>query len=293
MAERPKTEKTKVAVLGIGVMGAPIARNLLRSGFDVRVWNRTKEKAEALTAQGAHVASSPSEAAAGVEFLVTMLTDGAAVEAAMTNPEGALAALPRDAVWIQMSTVGVQATQRLMELADQRVGFVDAPVSGSSEPAERGQLLILASGDEALRPRLQPFFEAIGHHTLWLNRLGDGSRFKLVLNNWLAVLAEGMAETISLTTVLGLDPGLVLDTLAESPLGSAYAVAKGRAMVKGAFTPGFPLHHADKDATLVLDAADRHGIELPLTEALLTRWDEAISAGHGNDDVAAAITAAR
>ncbi|GAA2275507.1 NAD(P)-dependent oxidoreductase [Kitasatospora cystarginea] len=293
MTDQAKTGRTGVAVLGIGVMGAPIARDLLHAGFDVTVWNRTKEKAEALAAQGASVASAPSEAASDVEFLITMLTDGAAVEAAMTGPEGALAALSPDAVWIQMSTVGVAATQRLAELADKRVGFVDAPVSGSSEPAERGELLILASGNPALRPRLRPLFDALGHRTLWLDRPGDGNRLKLVLNNWLAVLAEGMAETIGLATSLGLDPGLLLDTLAESQLGSAYATAKGRAMVKRDFTPGFPLHHACKDAARALDAADRHGIELPLTEALSKRWNEAISLGHGNDDVAAAITTAR
>ncbi|MFJ2189851.1 NAD(P)-dependent oxidoreductase [Kitasatospora sp. NPDC087861] len=293
MTEQAKTDGTKVAVLGIGVMGAPIARNLLRASFDVTVWNRTKEKAEALAAQGAYVASSPAEAASDVEFLITMLTDGAAVEAAMTGPEGALTALPPDAVWIQMSTVGVAATQRLAKLAVQRVGFVDAPVSGSSEPAERGELLILASGSPALRPRVRPLFDALGHRALWLNRLGDGNRFKLVLNNWLAVLTEGMAETIGLAESLGLDPDLLLDTLAESPLGSAYAIAKGHAMVQRDFTPGFPLHHAGKDAALALDAAHGHGIDLPLTEALSKRWDKAIVLGHANDDVAAAITTAR
>ncbi|UXX92258.1 NAD(P)-dependent oxidoreductase [Streptomyces sp. AD2-2] len=190
-----------------------------------------------------------------------------------------------------MSTVGSGATQHLAELADQTVAFVDAPVSGSSEPAERGELLILASGNRALRPRVQPLFDAIGHQTLWLDRVGDGSRLKLVLNNWLAVLAEGMAETMSLTAALGLNPDQVLETLSGSPLGSAYAVSKGHAMVQHDFTPGFPLRHAAKDITLALSAADHHEIELPLTEVVLKRWDEAIAGGHGDEDVAAAITA--
>ncbi|MFF7717727.1 NAD(P)-binding domain-containing protein [Streptomyces sp. NPDC007988] len=293
MTEQVKTEKTRVAVLGCGVMGAPMARNLLRAGFEVRVWNRTREKAEALAGHGALVASTPAEAATDADVVITMLADGTAVEAAMTGPGGALPVLPSDAVWIQMSTVGLRATQRLAELADEHVAFVDAPVSGSSEPAERGELLVLASGAPTLRPQVQPLFDAIGRHTLWLDDAADGSRLKLVLNNWLAVLTEGMAETISLTTALGLDPDLLLKTLAESPLGSAFAVAKGHAMVKSDFTPGFPLHHASKDARLALEAAGLQRIELPLTEALLKRWAKAISEGHGNDDVAAAVTAAR
>ncbi|WP_328724190.1 NAD(P)-dependent oxidoreductase [Streptomyces sp. NBC_00259] len=292
MTEQAKTEKGRVAVLGCGVMGAPMARNLLRAGFEVRVWNRTREKAEALAGHGAFVASTPAEAASGTDVTLTMLADGAAVEAAMTGPAGALTTLPSDAVWVQMSTVGLSATQRLARLADEHVGFVDAPVSGSSEPAERGELLVLASGGPTLRPQVQPLFDAIGRHTLWLDRPGDGSRLKLVLNNWLAVLTEGMAETISLTTALGLDPDLLLKTIAATPLGSAYALAKGRAMVNNDFTAGFPLHHANKDARLALEAAGLERIELPLTEALLKRWAQAISKGHGNDDVAAAINAA-
>lgn len=292
--ERVMTEqRAKTTVLGTGIMGAAIARDLLRAGFDVRVWNRTKQKAEALAAQGAHVASSPAEAAAGVDLLVTMLTDGPAVEAAMGGAQGALAALAPDAVWIQMSTVGIQWTDRLAKLADQRVGFVDAPVSGSSEPAERGDLLVLASGARELRERVQPVFDVIGSRTLWMDRAGDGSRLKVLLNNWLAVLAEGMAETIGLAAALDLDPDLFLDTVTESPLQSPYATAKGRAMVKGDFTPGFPLHHARKDAALALDAAQSRQTDLPLTEALLRRWDDAIARGHGNEDVSAAVTANR
>ncbi|MFD7288981.1 NAD(P)-dependent oxidoreductase [Streptomyces sp. NPDC059863] len=295
----------RIAVLGTGVMGAPIARNLLGAGFQVRVWNRTRHRAEPLAAEGAYVADSPADAATSVNVLVTMLADGPAVEAAMTAEHGAasaasgtsapsaLSTLSPDAVWIQMSTVGVQWAGRLAALADHRLGYVDAPVSGSSVPAEHGELLILASGAPALRDRVQPVFDAVGHRTVWLDRPGDGSRLKVVLNNWLALLVEGMAETQDLATALGLDAREVTDIIDESPLRCAYAVAKGRAMAAGDFTPGFPLRLARKDAALALEAADGHGTSLPLTEALLRRWSTAIELGHGNDDVAAAITAVR
>ena len=287
MTAQPRT----VAVLGTGTMGAPIARNLLRAGFGVRVWNRTPAKTQGLAAAGAVVASRPAAAAAGADVLITMLTDGAAVEQVMTGPDGALSALRPDAVWIQMSTVGVEWSDRLATLAARHgVAFVDAPVSGSSQPAEDGQLVILASGAGPVRSRVEPVFDVLGRQTLWLERVGEGSRLKLALNNWLAVLVEGMAETLTLSSALGLDPHLFLATIAGGPLASPYATNKGTAMLDADFTPGFPLRHAAKDAALAADAAHHHHVDLPLTAVLLRRWQQAIELGHGADDVASAIT---
>jgi 3-hydroxyisobutyrate dehydrogenase len=280
-----------VAVLGTGTMGAPIARNLLRAGMPVRVWNRTPAKAEKLAADGALVATSPAAAAADVDVLITMLTDGAAVEQVMTGPGGALSTLGPDAIWVQMSTVGVDWSDRLARLATRhRVTFLDAPVSGSSRPAENGQLVILASGTPAAHARLEPIFEPLARQIIWLQRIGDGSRLKLALNNWLAVQVEGMAETLTLASTLGLDPHLLITTLAGGPLASAYATEKATAMANADFTPGFPLQHAAKDATLANEAAHHRGVELPLTAALLDRWHQAIAAGYGHDDVASTIT---
>jgi 3-hydroxyisobutyrate dehydrogenase len=282
---------TTVAVLGTGNMGAPIARDLLRAGFTVRVWNRTPAKAEALVADGASYAPQPAAAVAGADVVITMLADGAAVEHVIT---GALPVLSPATVWIQMSTIGVEWTGRLAALAARRgVAFVDAPVSGSSEPAEKGELVILAAGARPVRSRVEPIFDVLGRQTLWLEHVGDGSRLKLVLNNWLAVLVEGMAETLTLSATLGLDPHLFVGTIAGGPLASPYAVAKGDAMLDARFEPGFPLRHAAKDATLARDAAQDRGLALPLTAALLRRWQEAVALGHGDDDVASAITASQ
>jgi 3-hydroxyisobutyrate dehydrogenase len=291
-ADRYTAPVRRVAVLGAGTMGAPIARNLLRAGLQVRVWNRTPAKADGLAAAGALLAPSPAAAAADVDVLITMLTDGAAVEQVMTGPDGALSTLGPDAVWVQMSTVGVEWSDQLADLAARhRVAIVDAPVSGSSQPAESGQLVILASGAGAARPRLEPIFEALGRQTLWLEHVGDGSRLKLTLNNWLAVLVEGMAETLTLSNALGLDPHLFVTTITGGPLASAYATDKAETMMNTDFTPGFPLRHAAKDAALAVKAAYDQGVELPLTDALLARWRWAIASGHGGDDVASAITA--
>lgn len=288
MAGRP----LEVAVLGMGTMGVPMARNLLRAGLGVRVWNRSPAKALALASEGARVASSPAAAAASADVLITMMADGAAVDAVMNRSGGALSALRPGAVWIQMSTIGVEYSDHLADLAARHdVAFVDAPVSGSSEPAEQGQLLILASGAGPVRSRVEPIFEILGRQTLWLERVGDGSRLKLALNNWLAVLVEGMAETLTLSSALGLDPHLFVNAVAGGPLSSAYAINKANAMLDGDFVPGFPLRHAVKDAALANDAAYDEGLELPLTEALLRRWQQAVALGHGEQDIASAITA--
>ena len=228
---------------------------------------------------------------AGVDIVITMLADGAAVQEVMAGDRGALAVLGADVIWIQMSTVGVDWCDHLVSLAaGHGVAFVDAPVSGSSRPAEDGQLLILASGAEQHRARLEPLFDVLGRQTLWLGRVGDGSRLKLALNNWLAVLVEGMAECLTLSSALGLEPRLFVETVAGGPLASPYATSKGNAMLEADFAPGFPLRHAAKDAALAADAAYNHGLELPLTAALLGRWQQAMALGHGEDDVASAIT---
>jgi 3-hydroxyisobutyrate dehydrogenase len=287
------TPTQTVAVLGIGTMGAPIARNLLRAGFGVRVWNRTPDKAAELVEDGARQASDPAEAATGADVLITMLPDGVTVEDVMTGPAGALSMLRSGSIWLQMSTVGVEWTDRLAELADLRgVAFVDAPVSGSSEPAERGELEILAGGAGQVRPRVKPIFDALGSRTLWLDRVGDGSRLKLALNNWLVVLVEAMSETLSFSGAIGLDPHQFLEAIAGGPLAPLYAVTKGAAMLDSDFVPGFPLRHAVKDAELAMSAANRHGAELTLTGALLPRWRNVVVEGHGDDDVAAVVTRA-
>jgi 3-hydroxyisobutyrate dehydrogenase len=278
-----------IAVLGTGRMGAPIARNLLRAGFDVSVWNRTPRRAQELVDAGARLAASPADAAGSAEVVLTMLADGEAVDHAMTGPEGALSALHPGSVWIQMATVGVDWTDRLAARAwDHGLEFVDAPVSGSDGPARDAQLVVLASGSDTVRKRVQPLFDAIARRTLWLGPAGSGARLKLVLNNWLASITEAMAETLALTGALGLEQSLFLEAIAGGPLEAPYAATKGRAMLAGEFTPGFALHLALKDVRLALDAGHDRGLELPLTDALARRWELAMPA-HAGDDLASVI----
>ena len=214
-------------------------------GSTYGVWNRTLAKAAAVGVD-ARRTSTPGDAAAGADVLITMLADGAAVEQVMTGPTGALSMLPAGAIWIQMSTVGAEWTDRFAGLvARHDVAFVDAPVSGSSGAAAKGELVILASGATAVRPRVEPIFDVLGHQTLWLQSAGDGSRLKLALNNWLAVLVEGMVETLTLSEALGLDP-----TSCSRLLGTGRWVGlrtgKGRGDAQRRIRPRLPVATRDQ-----------------------------------------------
>jgi 3-hydroxyisobutyrate dehydrogenase len=222
-----------------------------------------------------------------------MLPDGEAVTDVMGAGGGALAAMRPGTAWIQMGTIGLYWIERCAALAAENgVDLIDAPVSGSDGPARDRQLVVLASGPDTAQARVQPIFDAIGRTTHWLGRAGNGTRLKLSLNNWLAAQVEGIAETIALTDALGLEARLFVDTIADGPLGSAYAVAKARAMIAGDLEPGFALRLAFKDVALALDAAHERNVELPVTDAIARRWEQAIDDGYGDDDVDAVIAEA-
>jgi 3-hydroxyisobutyrate dehydrogenase len=271
----------RVAVLGTGIMGAPMARNLARAGHDVRAWNRSRDKAEGL---GATVADSPAQAADGAEVVITMLADGAVVESVMDGVH-----LTGDQVWWQASTVGVAAGERLLGLAGE-APYLDAPVLGTRQPAEEGKLTVLASGPG--QHRLAPVFEPVAARVIGLGEApGAGTRMKLVVNAWLVSLLEGLAESIALAEGLGIDPGKFLEILDGAPMGSPYAQLKGRAMIARSFDPSFSLKLAAKDAGLVAEAAEAAGLDLPLPRVIREQMEKAIEAGHGEEDMAATFLA--
>jgi 3-hydroxyisobutyrate dehydrogenase len=285
-------DDTKVAVLGTGIMGAAMARNLLSAGMQVGAWNRSREKAEPLEQDGAEVADDPADAARGADFLLTMLADAEVVEEAVGN--GVLPALAGDGVWLQMSTVGEEGNDRLAGLAAEHgVAYVDAPVLGTKQPAEQGQLIVLASGPEEVRERSEQVFDAVGSKTVWLGEAGDGSRLKLVVNNWIVGLLGVLAETVAFAEATGVDPARFLETIEGGPLGLPYAQMKGSMMIEEDFPTSFSANLARKDASLVLDAARAHDLRLGIAEAVTARFDEAIQAGHGDEDMAAVYKTAR
>ena len=285
-------DDTKVAILGTGIMGAAMARNLLSAGMQVRAWNRSREKAEPLEKEGAEVADNPGDAARGAAFILTMLPDADVVERAVGKD--VLSALAEDGVWLQMSTVGEGGNERLAGLAaDSGVVYVDAPVLGTKQPAEQGQLIVLASGPEEVRERSEQVFSAVGSKTVWLGEAGEGSRLKLVINNWIVGLLGVLAETVAFAEATGVDPAKFLETIEGGPLGLPYAQIKGTMMVEEDFPTSFSARLARKDAGLVLDAAEAHDLRMRIAEAVVARFDETIQAGHGEEDMAAVYRAAR
>jgi 3-hydroxyisobutyrate dehydrogenase len=272
----------RVAVLGTGIMGAPMARNLVAADHEVRVWNRSREKAEGL---GAGVAGSPAEAAEGAEVVLTMLADGPAVESVMDGVP-----LGGDQVWWQASTVGMEATEKLHGMAGE-AAYVDGPVLGTRQPAEQGELTVLASG--AGRDRLGPAFDAVAARVIDLgDEVGAASRLKLVLNAWIVALVEGLAETLAFAEGIGVDPARFLEVIDGGAMSPAYAQLKGRAMIARSFDPSFSLSLAAKDAGLVADAAAAAGLDLPLPGLVRDQMRKGIDAGHGDLDMAATFLAA-
>ncbi len=278
-----------IAVLGAGgTMGFPMTRNMARAGLSVRAWNRTAEKAEPLIADGAYVARSPEEAVTGAGIVVTMLADGDAVISAIEQAlPGIDDAADPHVIWVQMSTIGEGATRRCENLANSRgLGFVDAPVLGTREPAEQGGLVILESGPEEARPRTQPVFDAVGRRTIRAGQAGAGTRLKIVINSWVLAVVEAGAETIALAEGLGMDPDLFFQAVEGGPLDLPYLRTKGAAIASRDFSPSFRLKLAAKDAALISESAQLHGLDLPVFETIAQRLIEGV-ADHGDDDFSA------
>jgi 3-hydroxyisobutyrate dehydrogenase len=275
-----------IAVLGTGLIGAPVARNLQKHSFAVRVWNRTRIKAEVLASSGVDVFNSPREAVDGADIIITLLKDGPAVLDVM---ESAASGLSKGAIWIQMSTVGIIAIDELAAFAKQReLKFFDAPVQGTRQPAEQGQLVILASGPTEERDNIQSVFDAIGKRTVWVSeKVGASSRLKLALNSWAFALTHGIAESLGIAKSLGVDPALVVDVVKGGPMDSGYFQLKAASILTNDYTPSFSIANAVKDANLVVEAAEQAGIRADVAAAGLHRFRRALEAGHGDKDMSA------
>jgi 3-hydroxyisobutyrate dehydrogenase len=284
-------EGMPVAVLGTGIMGSAMARNLIAAGFPTTVWDRSEEATAPLGKAGAQVAPAAPEAVRDARVVITMLPTASVVTSVMFGG-GAVGALAEGAVWAQMGTIGVtpvtEIASRLSQLRPD-VMFVDAPVSGSKGPAETGELLILASGPQEAEPTLRPAFSAIGRKTVWLGGAGQGSRMKLAVNAYLSTLIEGVAEALELAKRLGIDPATFGEAIEGGPLDAPLADAKLHKMERGDYAPEFPLEWALKDVDLAIAAAGLN--PPPLLVALSRQWHAAVDAGHGREDVAAAVLA--
>jgi 3-hydroxyisobutyrate dehydrogenase-like beta-hydroxyacid dehydrogenase len=278
----------RVAFLGLGIMGRPMAESLLAAGFDLVTWNRTRAKAEEL---GADVADTPAAAAAASAGLaVSMLPDVAEVEGVLLGPDGVAAGMPEGGLCIDMSTIAPSASRSIAEgLRERGIAFLDAPVTGSRPRAEDGTLTIMAGGDAADFERARPLFDAMGEVVLHVGPQGHGSMVKLVNNTVAAINAAAIAEGLVLARAAELDVDALLEVMRAGSGASAMLELKAPPMLAGEFEPLFKLEHMLKDVRHCLAEAEALGIELRLGRVAEALYAEAERQGLGERDFAAVI----
>jgi 3-hydroxyisobutyrate dehydrogenase len=289
-----RSPTTTVAVLGTGVMGSAMARNAVRAGLSVRAWSLPLQDAQRLSADGIAVAPTAAAAAAGADLVVTAVPDAPAIESFSSGPDGFLDAMDPAAVWIQTSTVGAAAADRLIAMAArQGRTIVDAPLLGSRDPAERGELVILASGDSEAIARCTPFFDAVARRVMVVGPTGSGSRLKLVTNGWIMSAVASIAEAFALAEGLGLDGRLFLEAIGGTAMDMGYAQIKGEMMLRRHYPVQMTLANAVKDAELALAAAREQGLPAGVIAAAAELMASAADQGWADHDMAAAFNAAR
>jgi 3-hydroxyisobutyrate dehydrogenase len=276
----------KVAFLGLGIMGGPMAANLVKAGHDVTVWNRTPGK----TIDGARIASSPAEAAKGCEVVWTCVSDTKAVEQVLFGDNGVSSVLKPGMIVADSSTILPSASKDFAaRIKKTGADFVDAPVTGSKLGAQSGQLVFIVGGEAATIEKLQPLLSAMGKQTIHIGENGMGESAKIGMNLMIALIFEGFAEALTLTKKLGVDPAKFLELVGASMVRSGVTDMKGPYIQKRDFSPHFPMRLMHKDIKLMLEAGANTGTELPGLKQVEKIYAESAAAGHGNLDYAATI----
>ncbi|MEV5733583.1 NAD(P)-dependent oxidoreductase [Streptomyces sp. NPDC052292] len=287
------TDKPTVAVLGTGIMGAAMARNIARAGLGVRAWNRTREKAEPLASDGIRVTGTPAEAVEDADVVLTMLYDGGTALDVMRE---AAPALRSGACWAQCTTAGTELVADLARFAGEHgLVFYDAPVLGTRQPAEAGQLTVLAAGPQEGRDTLAPVLDAVGVRTVWTGdngAAGSASRLKLVANSWVLAVTAAAGEALALAKALDVDPHDFFGLIEGGPLDMGYLRAKSALVLEDKLTPAsFAVGTAEKDARLIVQAGEQSGVRLDVAAATAERFARAAAQGHADEDMAAAYFA--
>ncbi len=263
-------EKVRVGLLGVGLMGSAMAHRLLDRDIAVIAWDRNAEHLRELEGRGGEPAEEPSEVVSGAGIVITMLPTADVI---LDVVEPLLDDWPEGTIWLQMSSVGADEADQLTQAAEAHaVKLVDAPVSGSTHPAEEGQLTILASGPDSARPAVEPIFDALASRVLWVGKAGMGSRLKLAANHWMITMVAALAETMHLCQAMGLDQQEFIALLDGGPLGSVYALQKLDEMRRHQYPAGFPVRLAVKDLELVREVKHSSRATMPLLDTVLERF---------------------
>jgi len=277
----------RVAFLGLGIMGRPMASNLVKAGHELTVWNRTPGK----DVEGARSAASPAEAAAGAEVIWMCVSDTNVVESLLFGPQGVEQSLTQGMVLVDSSTISPSATRKFTErVRPKGVDYVDAPMTGSKAAAEGGTLIFMVGGEEAAIEKLKPLFAAMGKLFFRMGDTGKGQAAKLAMNLQIALIYEGFAEALTLATKLGVNAETLLPVVQASMVHSGVVEYKAPFVLKRDFSPNFPLRLMHKDIQLALEAAKEVRAKLPGLETVEEIYEMATEDGHGNLDYAATLT---
>lgn len=283
-------QKVRVGLLGVGLMGSAMAHRLLDRGIEVVAWDRNPEQVTAVEERGAKRGDEPAEVVRGTDVVITMLPTAPIV---LDVVEPLLEDWPEATIWLQMSSVGAAEADQLIEMAQaHHVMLVDAPVSGSTHPAEEGELTILASGPGSSRAAVEPVFEVLGSRVLWVGEAGMGSRLKMAANHWMIAMTAALAESMHLCEAMGLDQRQFVDLLDGGPLGSAYGLMKLNEMLAHDYPVGFPVRLALKDLELVREVEQSSKAAMPLLDVVHERF-LAADEDHADEDLAAVYEVGR
>lgn len=280
--------KPRVGLIGLGLMGAPMGANLLKAGFPLVVWNRTAEKARKLAEQGASVGKSPQDVASQCDVLLTIVSDPPALEEVLWGERGALAALQKGSLLIDSSTVSPALAQKISKAClEKSIDFLDAPVTGGTWGAEKGELVFMVGGSKETLERAEPVLQAMGKRFFLLGPNGAGQTVKLAMNLILALQVQALAEGLELVTSSGVDPNKLIEVL-QSSMGRAPVLdVKAPIMLKRDFTPSFPLRLMHKDIRLAMELAKENGIELPAGAAAYQAYSAVKARAKSDVDYAA------
>ena len=280
-----------VGFIGLGIMGQPMALNLVKAGFQVSVFNRTRDKAALLEKAGARVASSPAEAARDADFVMSIVSDSAASEEVMLGKEGVLQTVKPGAIVIDSATISPVVSRKLAcHAAGKQASFLDAPVTGSKHGAEKGELTFMMGGEREVFERAMPVLKVLGKKHIYCGVHGTGLSAKLAQNVIQSTMVEIFCEGFVLATKAGVKPETMFEIVQSSMARAALTDFKAPFIFKGDFTPYFPLKWMHKDVTLAMEAAFAQGVPMPATAAVKEVYAAAKAQGHGDLDYAAVIT---
>ncbi len=283
--------REKVGFVGLGIMGQPMALNLVKAGFEVSVYNRTRDKAAPLEQAGARVAASPADAARDADFVMSIVSDSAASEQVFIGKDGVLESLKSGAIVIDSATISPVVSRKLAcHVAGKQASFLDAPVTGSKHGAEKGELTFMVGGDRDAFDRAMPVLRVLGKKHIYCGAHGAGLSAKLAQNVIQSAMVEVFAEGFVLAAKSGVKPETMFEIIQSSMARAALTDFKAPFIFKGDFTPYFPLKWMHKDVTLAMEAAFAQGVPLPAAAAVKEVYGAARAQGKGDLDYAAVIT---